>query len=73
MARVVKTPKERNVRIRLLADTLTWQPRGEVVLVPGRARAYLWIGPCEGHATVYTVSGVVALRKLAQAILMELP
>jgi hypothetical protein len=71
MARVVATPKDRNVRIRLHADL-----RGMAVLVPKGVNAYLWIGPRDeetDRATVYTFSGAVALRRLARAILKELP
>jgi hypothetical protein len=52
----------------------SWGVPGELNFVRGGARAYLWIGAQDGHqGTTYTVSGVVALRKLAQAILKELP
>ena len=44
----------------------------KIELVPGGRRAYLWIGaeagPCYG-----TVSGPKTLRRLAEAILREVP
>ena len=72
MARVVKTPKSRNVCIRLHSDK--GGPLGDIVLVPGGLRAYLWIGPSDEErrpGTVYTVSGAKALRALAKAVLKE--
>ena len=71
MARVVKAKKGQNARIRLYADNQPSLNAHEIVLVPGGPRnAYLWIGPFVGRASC-TVSGEVALRKLAQAILKE--
>lgn len=42
-----------------------------VDLVPGGRLAYLWIGDGERHLT--TIAGVTTLRRLARAILKELP
>ena len=77
MARVVKTRgySERHILLRLHTDDPpSWSVPGEINLIRGGKRAYFWVGSQGGHiGTTYTVSGVVALRKLAQAILKELP
>ena len=75
MARVLNTNviRNRNVRIRVRTDRMSTMPVGDIVLVPGGRRAYLWIGPANGNGSVYTVSGVAALKAIARSILLELP
>jgi hypothetical protein len=47
---------------------------GEVLLVRGGRRAYLWAGKTTvDKSGCVTVSGTVTLRKLAKAILAEIP
>jgi hypothetical protein len=49
----------------------------ELSLVKGGRRAYLWVGvrwkPDAGWKTIITFSGNESLRKLAEAILKEIP
>lgn len=44
---------------------------GEIILVSGRRRAYLWVGQING--AIYVFSGPQTLRSLAKAILKEIP
>ena len=46
---------------------------GEFLLVRGAARAFLWAGPRHGDGGVWTLSGPASLRRLAKAILAEVP
>jgi hypothetical protein len=63
MARIRKTQDKDNHILEIIGD----RDEGRLFLVRGGKRAYLWAG----EASLVTVSGVVTLRKLAQAILAE--
>lgn len=69
MARVVRTEEEHHL-LRIRDDRGTGH--GELLLVAGRQRAYLWIGS-EGLPAVMLVSGPATLRRLAREILKEVP
>lgn len=47
----------------------------ELVLVGFGRRSYIWVGPVSGADAkeIYTFSGPKTLRKLAEAILTEIP
>ncbi len=49
------------------------QKTGPVHLVSGGRRAYLWCAPSEYGWAVTTLHGPATLRKLARAILREVP
>lgn len=66
MARVIKNKKDHRITVK--AD----EGRATVCLIPGGPRrAYLWIGDSEDRY-LFTISGKVALLRLALAILREL-
>jgi hypothetical protein len=67
MARIKKT-KDSWHRLTVKGDN-----RGELLVVRGGRRAYLWIGnrPEESSPYCVTFSGSLTLRKLAYAILAE--
>lgn len=68
MARVKKNPKPDHYRIAISTDD-----DGEVLLIRGRKRCYVWAGRenAAGSQAV-TISGPKTLEKFARAILKEL-
>lgn len=67
MAGVKKNLDPKNHALAVAAD----DPKGELFIVRGGPRTYLWIGP-KGHGECHTFSGPATLRAIANAILTEL-
>jgi len=63
-SKVVKN-QEKSHRITIKCD----HRDGEIILIGGKQRAYLWIG--SGGTCATHLSGAATLRKLAKAILAE--
>ena len=72
MARRVK-PQQKHQAFRAVGDRRRAPiPRGELTVIKGGKRSYLWIGPeRDDRGNIYTFSGPATLRALAYAILEQ--
>lgn len=67
MARIIK-PEEKWHQLRVRSD----RNNGELLLVGTGRNAYLWAG-CDGNGAVVIFTGQQTLRKIAKAILANVP